>query len=29
MFSWQINGWILKEYFGESQEGGTEDGELN
>jgi hypothetical protein len=25
MFSWQINGWILKECFGESQEGGAED----
>ena len=28
MFSWQINGWILKEYFGESQEGIMEDGNL-
>ena len=25
MFSWQINGWILKECFGESQEGGLGD----
>jgi len=22
MFNWQINGWILKECFGESQAGG-------
>jgi hypothetical protein len=29
MFSWQINGWILKEYFGESQEGGLGDIELS
>jgi hypothetical protein len=25
MFNWQINGWILKECFGESQEGGLGD----
>jgi len=24
MFNWQINGWILKEFFGESQAGGLE-----
>jgi len=29
MFSWQINGWILKEWFGESQAGGMEDGEIS
>jgi hypothetical protein len=29
MFSWQINGWILKECFGESQEGGLKDGEIS
>jgi hypothetical protein len=29
MFSWQINGWILKEWFGESQEGGPKNGEIS
>jgi len=29
MFSWQINGWILKECLGESQEGGMEDGKAS
>jgi hypothetical protein len=29
MFSWQINGWILKECFGESQEGDQKDGEIS
>jgi len=28
MFSWQINGWILKQCFGESQAGGLKDGRL-
>ena len=28
MFSWQTNGWILKECLVESQAGGLKDGEI-